>query len=45
VHFALQTNGLLLDDEELQFFVEHGVGLGLSLDGPPPVNDLTCGAA
>jgi uncharacterized protein len=44
LHFALQTNGLLLDDEKLGFLVDHGVGLGLSLDGPPPVNDLTRGA-
>lgn len=41
--FALQTNGLLLDAPKLNFLAEHGVGLGLSLDGPPRVNDLSRG--
>lgn len=44
LHFALQTNGLLLDEKKLEFLVDHGVGLGLSLDGPPRINDLTRGA-
>lgn len=39
IRFAVQTNGLLLDNEKLQFFVENGVGLGLSLDGIPEVNE------
>ncbi len=43
--FALQTNGLLLDKPKLDFLAEHGVGLGLSLDGPPRVNDLTRGSS
>ena len=40
---ALQTNGLLLDKDNLSFLLEHRVGLGLSLDGLPQVNDLTRG--
>jgi len=43
--FALQTNGLLLDAPKLDFLVEHGVGMGLSLDGPPGVNDRTRGSS
>ncbi|MFZ5585416.1 MAG: radical SAM protein [Thermodesulfobacteriota bacterium] len=41
--FALQTNALLLDRAKLDFLLEHGVGLGLSLDGDPATNDLTRG--
>ena len=41
--FALQTNALLLDRAKLGFLVEHGVGLGISLDGAPETNDLTRG--
>ena len=37
--FAVQTNSLLLDDDKLHFFVENGVGLGLSMDGIPQVNE------
>ena len=43
--FALQSNGLLLDKAKLDFLAEHGVGLGLSLDGPPRINDLTRGSS
>lgn len=32
-HFGLQTNALLLDDEAVAFFIEHEVGIGISLDG------------
>ena len=31
--FGIQTNGVLLDDEAIQFIRSHGIGLGLSLDG------------
>ncbi len=32
--FGVQTNATLLDDCAIAFLVEHGVGIGLSLDGP-----------
>jgi uncharacterized protein len=41
--YALQTNGLALDREKISFLRKHGVGLGVSLDGPPEVNRLTRG--
>ena len=39
VHYALQTNGLLLDDACAAFFREHGFLIGLSLDGDRRTND------
>ncbi len=33
-HFGLQTNAMLLDDDAISFLKEHGVGIGISLDGP-----------
>ena len=36
---ALQTNGLLLDDEWCRFLKEHGFLVGLSLDGPRECHD------
>ena len=41
--FALQSNGLALDRQKLSFLVGQGVGLGISLDGPPEVNQKTRG--
>lgn len=38
--FALQTNGVLVDDGWIDIFERHRVTVGVSLDGPPPVNDL-----
>lgn len=32
--FGVQTNGTLLDDAAFDFLTAHGVGIGLSLDGP-----------
>ena len=32
--FGVQTNATLLDQEAKDFLVAHGVGIGLSLDGP-----------
>lgn len=32
--FGVQTNATLLDDEAMNFLMEHGVGIGISLDGP-----------
>ncbi|MFA5044174.1 MAG: peptide-modifying radical SAM enzyme CbpB [Kiritimatiellia bacterium] len=34
--FGVQTNGTLLDDRAIAFLTGHGVGIGLSLDGPKP---------
>ena len=36
---SLQTNGTLLTDEALEFFVENDFGLGISLDGPKDIHD------
>jgi uncharacterized protein len=38
--FALQTNGVLVDDAWIDIFERHRVTVGVSLDGPPAVNDL-----
>jgi uncharacterized protein len=38
--FALQTNGVLVDDGWIDLFERYQVNPGLSLDGPPIVNDL-----
>jgi len=39
IHNALQTNGILLDDEWCAFLREHGFLIGLSLDGPAHLHD------
>src|SRR6201984_270269 len=38
--FGVQTNGTLLTHEYLSFFEGEGFGIGISVDGPPKVNDL-----
>jgi radical SAM protein with 4Fe4S-binding SPASM domain len=46
VLIAVQTNGLLLKKEVLEFFARHpGVEVGISLDGPSRLNDLARVAA
>ncbi len=40
---SLQTNGTLLDRALVSFCREMKVGLGLSIDGPPEINDLSRG--
>lgn len=37
--FTLTTNGVLLNDEILDFIIAHDIGIILSLDGRPEVND------
>ncbi len=39
LRFALQTNAILLDREKISYLSAHRVGLGISLDGVPDVND------
>lgn len=34
------TNGLLVDESKLQFFKEHNVNLGFSIDGIPSIHDM-----
>ena len=40
VHYAIQTNGILLDDDWATFFAEHQFLVGLSLDGARGLHDL-----
>ncbi|WP_185735361.1 radical SAM/SPASM domain-containing protein [Burkholderia sp. Bp9099] len=37
---AVQTNGTLLDNEWLRFFKRENFSVGISLDGPPELNDI-----
>ncbi len=39
ISYAIQTNGLVLDDEWCAFFKKHNFLVGLSLDGPKDLND------
>ena len=39
VNYALQTNGILLDEAWAAFFAEHGFLIGLSLDGYKDLHD------
>lgn len=39
IHNIIQTNGLLIDDEWLDFFKENNIYVGISLDGPKKVCD------
>ena len=38
--FGLQTNGVLVDEAWIALFEKHRISAGVSLDGPPAVNDL-----
>jgi uncharacterized protein len=37
---GIQTNGALIDDDHLRMFVDYAVDVGVSIDGPGPLNDL-----
>lgn len=39
VHWGIQTNGMLLNEEWVELFAEWGFHLGLSIDGPQSVHD------
>lgn len=39
LHVAVQTNGLVIDDEWVSLFYEGGVGISISVDGPEIVHD------
>ena len=36
---GIQTDGHLMTEEHIQLFIEHGVHVGFSIDGPNPLND------
>jgi serine-type anaerobic sulfatase-maturating enzyme len=40
IHNALQTNGVLLDEEWAVFLAEHGFLVGISIDGPRELHDF-----
>jgi uncharacterized protein len=37
---GIQTNGVLIDEEYVKIFEKYDVSIGVSLDGPPKVNDV-----
>jgi uncharacterized protein len=39
VDFNLQTNATLIDDDWASLFLEHGIEVGVSIDGPAPIHD------
>jgi uncharacterized protein len=36
---SVQTNGTLIDDDHIALFKRYNVGVGISIDGPGPLND------
>ena len=36
---SIQTNGTLIDDDHIALFKRYNVGVGISIDGPGPLND------
>jgi uncharacterized protein len=39
IHFGVTTNGTLLDEEKIDFVVDHRVQVTVSMDGPPEVQN------
>ncbi len=39
-NFSVQTNAVLIDEEWIDLFQRHRISAGVSLDGPPAVNDF-----
>ncbi len=39
VDFVMQSNGTIFSEELGEFLLESGIGIGISLDGPPDVQD------
>ena len=39
VHYGFQTNGTLIDDDWIDLFERHAIGVGISLDGPRDLHD------
>ncbi len=39
VDLVMQSNGTMFSPEVGDFLLEHGIGLGISLDGPPDIHD------
>ena len=39
VNFALQTNGILLTNEWIDFLIGNNIGFGISVDGPAEIHD------
>lgn len=37
---AVQTNGVLIDDDHIEMFKKYKVGVGISIDGPGEMNDV-----
>ena len=38
-HYSMQTNGLLITDEWIEFLADRNVGIGISYDGPKHAHD------
>lgn len=41
INLSIQTNATLLTEERVRFLHEHGVSIGISLDGPPEIHNQT----
>ncbi len=39
VRHSIQTNGTIVNDTWCEFFCEHQISIGVSLDGPEPIHD------